>query len=100
MKLLTHIPQWVKNKYFLASVVFVVWLLFFDRNDLFTQYQRQKELKSIKQSSKYYTEEIAAERKFVAELKSNPAAIEKLAREKYMMKRDDEDLFLIKTTEK
>jgi cell division protein FtsB len=99
MKVLNHIPSWVKNKFFLATAVFVVWMLFFDKNDVFTQYQRRKELREIKNSSIYFADQIATERKISTELKNNPAAVEKLAREKYLMKRDNEDLFLIKTTE-
>ena len=65
MKLLTHIPAWLRNKYFIATAAFLAWMVFFDRNDLATQ------------------------------LQTNPATLEKYAREKYYMKRDNEDLFII-----
>ncbi len=100
MKLFSHIPSWVKNKFFLATIVFIVWMLFFDRNDIFTQYSRRQDLNDIKKSSIYFSQQIDAERKFANELKNDPTAIEKLAREKYLMKRDNEELFLIKTEEK
>jgi cell division protein FtsB len=45
----------------------------------------------------YFQKEIEKERKFSQELKTSAATIEKFAREKYMMKRDGEDLFLIQT---
>jgi cell division protein FtsB len=54
----------------------------------------------MQESKAYYTAEIAKERKALEELKSNPAAIEKYAREKYLMKRDNEDLFIIQKPEK
>ena len=70
-------------------------MLFFDKNDLFTQSARVKELKELYQSKAYYQEQIAAESKELELLKSNPATLEKYAREKYMMKRDNEELFII-----
>lgn len=79
----------------LATVFFTVWMLFFDKNDFFIQMERKKELKDLEESKQYFVEQIAAERKFSEELKNNPAAIEKFAREQYKMKRDGEDLFLI-----
>ncbi|MFN2456824.1 MAG: septum formation initiator family protein [Chitinophagaceae bacterium] len=97
MKLLSYVPSWLRNKFLLATVVFLAWMLFFDRNDVFTQWERRKELKNLQQSKLYYTEQISQESKFANELKNNPAAIEKYAREKYKMKRDDEDLFLIQS---
>ncbi|MCC7401984.1 MAG: septum formation initiator family protein [Chitinophagaceae bacterium] len=95
MKLLAHIPSWLKNKYLISFIVFVVILVFFDKNDLFTQLTRQHELKDLQQSKQYYSTQIAIERKELEELKNDPATLEKYAREKYLMKRDNEELFLI-----
>ena len=99
MKLFSYIPSFLKDKFFLAAAGFAVWLLFFDRNDILTQMDRVEELKSLQKSKKYYTEQIAQERKISEELQSDPATIEKFAREKYMMKRDNEDLFIIEKAE-
>jgi cell division protein FtsB len=95
MKLLAHIPGFLTNKYFIAIAAFCVVLLFLDKNDFFSQLDRRKELKELEQSKKYYTTQIAAERKELEALKSNPATLEKYAREKYLMKRDGEELFII-----
>ncbi len=95
MKLLKHIPAWLKNKYFIALGVFAVIMLFFDKNDVFTQSARKKQLRELQESKQYYTDRIASERKELEELKSNPGTLEKYAREKYLMKRDNEDLYLI-----
>jgi cell division protein FtsB len=95
MKLLSHIPSFLKNKYFISFAAFCAIILFFDKNDIFTQISRHKELRELQQSKRYYTSQIAAERKESEVLKTNPAAVEKLAREKYLMKRDYEDLFLV-----
>jgi cell division protein FtsB len=75
-------------------------MVFFDDKDIMTQKERTNELIELQESKAYYLSEIARERKALEELKSNPAAIEKFAREKYFMKRDNEDLFLVEGTEK
>jgi cell division protein FtsB len=98
MKLLNHIPTWLKNKYIIALAVFATIMLFFDKNDVFTQSARNKQLKDLQKSKEYYTEQIASERKELEQLKSNPGTLEKYAREKYLMKRDNEDLFLVPET--
>ena len=95
MKLLTHIPAFLKNKYFISFAAFCVILLFLDKNDFFTQLGRRNEMKSLQQSKRFYTSQIATERKELEALKNNPATLEKYAREKYLMKRDNEELFII-----
>ncbi|MEP7373315.1 MAG: septum formation initiator family protein [Chitinophagaceae bacterium] len=98
MKLLTHIPAWLKSKYFIAFSVFAAIMLFFDKNDVFTKSARDKQLTELEKSKQYYTDRIASERKELEQLKSNPGTVEKYAREKYLMKRDNEDLFIIPET--
>ena len=95
MKLLNLIPSWIKNKYFLSASGFVVWILFFDPRDVFTQMQHHKELNELQESKAWYLKEIAKESTEAEQLRNNPATIEKYAREKYLMKRDNEDLFLV-----
>ena len=93
MKLLTHIPSWLKNKYFLTLTGFIVWMLFFDERDFFTIRRYRQELKELQQSKDYYTAEIKANQD---KLQITPNTLEKTVREKYYMKRDNEDLYLIK----
>ncbi|MER3463907.1 MAG: septum formation initiator [Chitinophagaceae bacterium] len=96
MKLLTTTFRIIRNKYLLTFTAFALWVIFFDKNDFFTQRYRKQELKELHQSKKYYEQQIAEIKQFSSDLKSNPAAIEKFAREKYKMKRDSEDLFIVK----
>src|SRR5689334_13100282 len=100
MKLFRHILPLLRNKYILAGIAFVVWMLFFDRNDLFTQMERKGELNELRQSKAYFEKQIAENRKFSKDLQFNASAIEKYAREHYLMKRDNEDLFIIRPLEK
>ena len=100
MKLLRRIPSFLRNKFILATVAFIVWMLFFDRNDVFTQAQRRSELNQLKQSKQFFEKQIAENKKFSNDLQFNASAIEKYAREKYLMKRDNEDLFIIEPLER
>ena len=95
MKLLTRIPAWLRNKYLVAIAVFAAIMFFFDKNDVFTQAARSRQLKELEESRQYYSDQINSERKELEQLKSNPGILEKYAREKYLMKRDNEDLYLI-----
>ena len=91
------IPTWLKNKYVLTALGFTIWILFFDARDFITSHFREKEeLRKLEASKKYYEQQIAATREELDQLKSNPAILEKYAREKYRMKKDNEDLFLIR----
>ena len=58
MKLLTHIPAWIKNKFFIALAIFAAIMLFFDKNDVFTQAARKRQLKDLQDSKQYYTDRI------------------------------------------
>lgn len=90
------IPKTLKNKYALATVAFVVWMLFFDNRDLITTHYRHRgELERLQDSREWYRHEISTTREELEQLRSDPALLEKYAREKYRMKRDDEDLFVI-----
>jgi len=89
------VPRWITNKYFLATAFFLVWLLFFDHNDLFMGYKRSRELKELKASKAYYEERIRETREELDALRVNSTSLEKVAREKYLMKKDNEDLYII-----
>ena len=74
-----------------------MWILFFDNRDFVTSHFREKgELQKLEESKKYYEQQIAATKQELEQLKSNPAVLEKYARERYLMKRDNEDLFVIR----
>ena len=93
------IVRFFKNKYIIVSISFVVWMLFFDHNNLFLHMQYRSELKELNQKKKYYLEQIEKTRTDVEMMKTNPAWKEKVAREQFLMKKDKEDLYLIKENE-
>jgi cell division protein DivIC len=91
------IPSWLKNKYILTALCFGVWILFIDDRDFVTTHFRHlKELHKLEARKVYFEDQILTVRKELDQLKSNPGTLEKYAREKYLMKRDNEDLFVIK----
>lgn len=98
MKWLNHIPSWIRNKYFLAITFFVAWMLFFDAKDLTTDFQRRAKLRELQKNERHLALQIRETRNELNLLKTNAQTIEKYAREKYMMKKDNEDLFIIRTT--
>ena len=86
--------KFLGNKYALVSTVFIVWMLFFDRNDLITQVKQKNKLNQMKQDQLYFTEEIQKDMTMLKEMKNNPETLEKFAREKYLMKKKNEDVFV------
>jgi len=83
------------NKYFLALVAFAVWMIFFDNNSLKRQRILNARIDEIKGMRVFYTTEITKTNKAIYELETNLETIERYAREKYMMKRDSEDIYIV-----
>ncbi len=89
------IPSLLKNKYLLVFVIFIVWLTFFDRNNFISQLKLGRILNNQRQQKEFYKAEIHRDSTGLQELMSDSASLEKFAREKYLMKKENEDIFLI-----
>ena len=85
----------MKNKYFFTGMAFLVWLLFFDNHNLVRRSGLSSNLNQLKREKAFYLEEIGKNRQAAEELMTNTEKLEKFAREKYLMKRDNEDIFII-----
>ena len=85
----------LKNKYLLTLIALTVWVVLFDKNDLRTQMELKQEVRQLQEERNYYAKEIAGITSDIRELSTNPKTLEKFAREKYLMKRDNEDIFVI-----
>jgi cell division protein DivIC len=83
------------NKYFIVSLAFAVWTLFFDQNDWMSLQQRQKELGGIKDNIAYLNTEIARMSNEKNDLLTNPQKLEQYAREHFRMKHEGEDVYVI-----
>lgn len=90
-----QILQIIRNKYFIASAAFVIWMMFFDRNDLPTQIHYQEQLGDLRAEKAFYTQETAEVQQDLEDLESEGARLRKFARERYLMKRDNEDVYVI-----
>jgi cell division protein DivIC len=95
MSILKNIIRLLKNKYLVVLGVFLAWILFFDSRDILSQMEKRAELNSLLESKRFYQQEINLARKQLADIQNNAAALEKIAREKYKMKKPNEDLFLV-----
>lgn len=91
----SRLPQFTKNFYFISLVIFLIWMFFFDSNDLVTQYQLNRKLNDLQHEKAYFEEKILEVKKDREELLSNRELLEKFARENYFMKKQTEDLYII-----
>ena len=85
----------LKNKYFLVTVFFILWVFFFDTNNLLRWYSDMKDVAAQERQKNYYKEAIRQTDEKLKELKSNKDSLEKFAREQYFFHESDEDLFII-----
>lgn len=83
------------NKYLITGIAFAIWMLFFDRNDVTLQIKRVAELNKLEQNERNMALRIKNTQAELKLLKTNPETLEKYAREKYLMKKDNEDLYII-----
>lgn len=91
------IPAVIRNKYILTIIIFFIWILLFDSNNLITRYKDMRELHKLKTDREYFTKRIEIDRKKLHELKTDNRNLEKFAREQFHMKKPDEDLYIILT---
>jgi cell division protein DivIC len=91
------IPSFLRNKYLLTLIVFVIWLLLLDTNNLIERYRQMSDLRKLNQEKEYLVKKIEEDRKKLRELKTDDDNLEKFAREQYRMKSKDEDLYIILT---
>lgn len=83
------------NKYTITSLIFFVWLTFFDRNNLVEKMQLRSKIATLKREKAYYQDKIEEDNRKIKELLSSKENLEKFAREQYLMKRPNEDIFVI-----
>lgn len=96
MKMSETVLKLVKNKYFISIVLFVTWMMFFDPKDWSLIAARKEKLRELEKSETRLNKQIAETRHELNMLKTSAQTIEKYAREKYYMKKDNEDLFVVK----
>jgi arginyl-tRNA synthetase len=95
LETLKKILKVLLNKYLLVTTAFIVWMVFFDSNNFFTRSKLRDKLDDLEQEKHYYQDEIRKDSALTKKLLTDSAEQEKFAREKYLMKKDNEDLYLV-----
>ena len=85
----------IANKYLVAFMVFCVWMIFIDDNNIFFLRKNVNKLKEYRIEKAYFLEKIRKDSIHLQEMKANAKNLEKFAREEFLMKKKDEDIFLI-----
>lgn len=89
------IPAIVRNKFVFAGLLFLVWISFFDDSSIVSRISKSRELTKLEQQKEHYIKEIETLKKRLEELEGDEKALEKFAREQYLMKKKNEDIYII-----
>jgi len=92
-------PSYFKNIFILILIVFIIWMIFFDKNSLLIHNELNEEMDKLEAQKEYYKKEMIKDNAILKELRSDEG-LEKFAREEYFMKRNDEDIFIIEYSKK
>ncbi len=85
----------LKNKFTLTLILFIGWISFFDQNNMMDRIQNMNQLHQLEKDRIYYISKIKEDSSKLIELKTDSKNLEKFAREQYLMKKDNEDIFII-----
>ena len=95
MKINKKISKWILNRYIITIVLFMVWLVFFDENNLISQIQARGELNKLRAEKKYFSDKIDDYTFQLNALDTDPGFVEKYAREHYYFSKENEDIFVV-----
>lgn len=93
--MLKKFPKVFRNFYFLTGLIFLIWVTFLDSNNLMARFSLTSKLNTLENEKEYYEEKIREVEKDHDELFGTKESLEKFAREKYLMKRETEDVFVV-----
>jgi cell division protein FtsB len=89
-----NLPWFMKTRYALTLGAFIIWMMFFDQHNMIRQIELRAELYQLESDREYYQEEIISIKEDLDELLSDNSKLEKFAREKYFMKKPNEEIFV------
>lgn len=95
VEIFNKLPKFTRNFYFLGAMVFLGWMLFFDANDIYSQYMLKSKLSDLKSQRDHYLEEIEKVKADREALLNDKSQLERFAREKYYMKKEGEEVFIV-----
>ena len=90
--------KFIGNRYAIVGIAFMVWMLFLDNYSYIEHRVLNKQIEELEDNKRYYQQEIRKDSENIKKLQ-NPGQIERYAREKYYMKRDSEDVYIIEFEE-
>ncbi|MBO9699612.1 MAG: septum formation initiator family protein [Sporocytophaga sp.] len=93
--MLSKLPPFTKNFFFISSIIFLIWMIFFDSNDFINQFRASRKIKDLESQKTFYEEKIEEVKKEREAFLNNPKELERFARENYLMKKKNEDVFII-----
>ena len=86
--------KFLKNSYAIIIIIFVIWMIFFDSNSILVHNELNSDINDLNNQKEYYKNEIARDNIELNQIKTD-SGLEKYAREKLFMKRDNEEIFII-----
>jgi cell division protein FtsB len=90
--MINQLPNGIRNRYVLVLMLFLLWMILFDKANVWTQFKLNRTVKKLNQDKVYYNQKLIEVQREKADIQNNP---EKFAREHYYMKAADEDVFVI-----
>ena len=90
------LPKPLRNKYLILFLLFILWVIFIDDYNLINQSKIKNTVDDLKIQKKFYISEIKSDSTELYKLQNDPAEQEKFAREKFLMKKENEDIFIIR----
>ena len=97
--LMNKLPHFLKNKYVLSLIFFVIWIIFLDDYNMIKQKKIKKRVDELKRQKNFYINETRKDSHNLYKLMNDSIAQEKFAREKFLMKKENEDIFIIRNKE-
>jgi cell division protein FtsB len=94
-KFIKKILPLFRNQYLLTFLIFLVWIIFFDQNNLVDRARQMKRHKELEEEKTFYLDKIHEDSVKLHQLKTDEENLEEFAREEYFMKKDDEDIFIV-----
>jgi cell division protein DivIC len=97
--IIKKLPKPLRNKYLILFLLFILWVLFIDDYNLINQSKIKNTVDDLKIQKEFYISEIKSDSTELYKLQNDPAEQERFAREKFLMKKENEDIFIIREKE-
>ena len=94
--IIKELPKPLRNKYLILFLFFILWIIFLDDYNLINQRKIKNTVDDLKSQKEFYINEIKSDSTELYQLKNDPTKQEKFAREKFLMKKENEDIFIIR----